>query len=190
MLFLFDHMTEYSINFTDILIIRILFQNASWHAPRELVVTAVKSVAAEALKMVLRLKPRPPNVVATIKGIGSIMLGKAGLKAGASINSILQLAYFMAHGCLPRLIETVRCLLLFVLRIIDIFVVARLSLSPSLSLSLSLSLSFHLVFVSLSRCLFSSLCSSFLFFSLLFSVSVLFFCSSLIIYKSQSPDWE
>ena len=108
-------MTEYSINFTDILIIRILFQNASWHAPRELVVTAVKSVAAEALKMVLRLKPRPPNVVATIKGIGSIMLGKAGLKAGASINSILQLAYFKAHGCLPRLIETVRCLLLFVL---------------------------------------------------------------------------
>ena len=182
MLFLFDHMTEYSINFTDILIIRILFQNASWHAPRELVVTAVKSVAAEALKMVLRLKPRPPNVVATIKGIGSIMLGKAGLKAGASINSILQLAYFKAHGCLPRLIETVRCLLLFVLRIIEIFVVARLSLF--------LSLSFHLVFVSLSRCLFSSLCSSFLFFSLLFSVSVLFFCSSLIIYKSQSPDWE
>jgi acyl carrier protein len=79
----------------------------NWVSPREVVMTPVATVAQDALRMVLRLKPRPSNIIATIHGIGSIMLGRAGLKPGSSINTLLQLAYFKAHGVLPRLVETV-----------------------------------------------------------------------------------
>ena len=44
-------------------------ESTAWNAPREIVVEPVGRVAEDALKMVLRLKPRPSNIVATVSWI-------------------------------------------------------------------------------------------------------------------------
>ena len=44
-------------------------ESAAWQPPREIVVEPVGRVAEDALKMVLRLKPRPSNIVATVSWV-------------------------------------------------------------------------------------------------------------------------